>query len=285
MAERTHRLRACAGELRAVSVLRAFVRWWRADGLVFSGSLAFLTLLALAPMLAAAFWLGQQHEVLKTGERALRDFLYSNLLPDAARQAGGLLDRLRANARDLGEVAIAVFLADILVKTLAIHVAFDRIFRVGGRGVTGHLRGALVLLGVIPAAVGGLYWLLRFIERLLLRMMPASAAWLGPVFEPIAIGIPLVLALALLYRYVPQGVHGWRAPFAAALVVAVALEAVRWGLSAYVANLAALRSLYGTAIAVPVFLASLLATWALVLLGAALVAERFAAGRGRPARS
>jgi membrane protein len=268
-----------------VSVLRALGRWWRADGLVFAGSLAFLTLLALVPMLAAAFWLGEQHEVLKAGERALRDFLYSNLLPDAARQAGGLLDRMRANARGLGEVAIAVIVADLLVKTLAIHVAFDRIFRAGGRGFVGHIRGALVLLVAIPVLVGGLYWLLRFIERFLLRAMPSSKAWLDPAFEPIAIGIPLVLALALLYRFVPQGVRSWRSPFAAALVVAVALEAVRWGLSAYVANLAALRSLYGTAIAVPVFLASLLATWALVLIGAALVAERFGGGRGRSGRA
>jgi len=266
-----------------VTVLRALLRWWRADALVFAGSLAFLSLLAIAPALASAFWLAEQNPVLKTGEKALRAFLYTHLLPDAAGQATALLDRLRANARGLGELAIGLMALDLAVKSLAIHVAFDRIFRVRARGLIAHLRGGVVLLVVLPVVVGGLYWLLLTTSRLLTRTWPAAKGAVTVVAEPLQYALPLFVALTLLYRYVPAHVRGWRSPVASALLITAAIELARWALSAYVADLAALRSLYGTFIAAPLLLLSLLLTWALVLIGAALTAEHF--GTRRPDRA
>ncbi|MCX8099526.1 MAG: YihY family inner membrane protein [Casimicrobiaceae bacterium] len=256
-----------------MKITKAFARFWRADGLIFASALAFLTLLALVPALAVAYWLGEQHELFRRGEQALRELLYSNLLPEAAQEAATRLDRLRANARGLGTFAVLVIALDLVVKSFALHAALDRLFRVAARGVWAHVRGLLALLVLVPASVGLLYVLLRSFEGLLLRLLPSVRALLDVAMEPLVLGVPIWAGLSLLYRLVSPHACGWRTAMISALAVTIGIELTRWALSTYVANLAALRSLYGTLIAVPVLLLSVLAFWVLVLLGAALVAE------------
>jgi uncharacterized BrkB/YihY/UPF0761 family membrane protein len=94
-------------------------------------------------------------------------------------------------------------------------------------------------------------------------------------FDPFAIGVPLIAALTLLYKWVPANVKTWRTPFAAALVVTLLIELARYVISHHFATLAQLKSLYGAFVAIPVLMVSAFVLWALVLYGGALVAEGF----------
>jgi membrane protein len=254
---------------------RAIVRFFRGDGLVYAGYLAFLSLLALLPVLGILFWFSQQSIIVRTADAAFRDFLFTNLIPDAARQVMGTIDKLRANARGLGMVGVAIFTIDILLKALALNAAFDRIWGGVRRRWWSYATGGVVILIVIPAVVGALYWLIRFIEKFLMNIVPSMRSVFDSAFDPFAIGVPLIAALTLLYRWVPVNVKTWRTPFAAALVVTLLIELARYVISHHFATLAQLKSLYGAFVAIPVLMVSAFVLWALVLYGGALVAEGF----------
>lgn len=258
-----------------MSIFHAVGRFFRGDGLVYSGYLAFLSLLALLPVLGILFWFSQQSIIVRTADAAFRDFLFTNLIPDAAKQVISTVDKLRANARGLGMVGIAIFAADLLLKALALNAAVDRIWGGARRRWWSYASGGVVLLLLIPAVVGSLYWTIRFFEKFLMRMIPSMRGIFDSAFDPFAIAIPLIVALAMLYRWVPFGVKSWRSPIAAALVVTGLIEIARYVITHHFATLGQLKSLYGAFVAIPVLMVSAFVLWALVLFGAALVAEGF----------
>jgi membrane protein len=258
-----------------MTLWRALMRFFRGDGMVFSGYLAFLSLLALLPVLGILFWFSQQSTIIRTADAAFRDFLFSNLIPDAAKQIVTVVDKLRANARGLGIVGISIFVADLVLKALALTAAVDRMGGAGRRRWWGYVNGAFVLLVIVPIVVGALYWFIRFFEKFLMNLFPSARNFFDSAFDPFAIGIPLVAALTLLYRAVPTQIRNWRSPLASALLVAALVEFARYLITHHFATLGQLKSLYGAFIAVPVLMVSAFVIWALVLYGAALVMEGF----------
>ncbi len=243
--------------------------------MVFSGYLAFLSLLALLPVLGVLFWFSQQSTIIRTADASFRDFLFSNLIPDAAKQVVSTVDKLRANARGLGILGVVIVLADLLLKALALNAAFDRIWGGARRRWWHFANGAIVLLVIIPAVVGALYWGIRFLEKFFMNFFPTARHFFDSAFDPFAIAIPLIVAMTLLYKWVPIGVKSWRSPFAAALLMTALIEVARYVITHHFATMAQLKSLYGAFVAVPVLMVSAFVLWAIVLFGAALVAEGF----------
>ncbi len=258
-----------------MTLWRALWRFFRGDGMVFSGYLAFLSLLALLPVLGVLFWLSQQSTIIRTADAAFRDFLFSNLIPDAAKQIVGVIDKLRSNARGLGIIGVAIIAIDLVLKALALTAAVDRLWSGGRRRWWGFFNGAFVLLVVVPPVVGLLYWLIRFFEKFMMNLFPVARAFFDSAFDPFAIAIPLIAALTLLYRWIPPNVKSWRSPFASALLVTALIEVARYLITHHFATLTQLKSLYGAFVAIPVLMVSAFVLWALVLYGAALVAEGF----------
>lgn len=258
-----------------MTVFRAVGRFFRGDGLVFSGYLAFLSLLALLPVLGILFWFSQQSSIVRAADAAFRDFLFSNLIPDAAKQVVSTIEKLRSNARGLGLLGVGIFAVDLLLKALALNAAVDRIWSGARRRWWSYASGGIVLLIVIPIVVGALYWLIRFLEKFSMNLVPSARVFFDSAFDPFAIAIPLVVALAMLYKWVPFGVKSWRSPIAAALFVTALIEVARYVITHHFATLGQLKSLYGAFVAIPVLMVSAFVLWALVLYGAALVAEGF----------
>lgn len=258
-----------------MTLWRALRRFLKGDGFIYSGYLAFLSLLALLPALGVLFWLSQQSTIIRTADAAFRDFLFTNLFPETAKQVVGVVDKLRANARGLGQAGVAIIAGDLLLKALALNAAMDRIWGSGRRNIWGFVRGALVVLLVVPAVVGALYWLVRFIEKFLLSLMPMFREPIQSVFDPIEIGVPMIAALTLIYRWVPARINLWKSPLASATLVAALIEVARYLITHYFATLQQLKSLYGAFIAFPVLMVTTFVIWALILYGAALVAEGF----------
>jgi membrane protein len=258
-----------------VTLWRAIRRFFRGDGFVYAGYLSFLSLLALLPVLGILFWFSQQSTIVRTADAAFRDFLFSNLIPDAAKQIASIVDKLRANARGLGILGIVIAAIDLLLKALALNAAVDRIWGGARRRWWSFASGAIVLLVVIPPVVGALYWTIRFLEKFMMNLFPSARAFFDSAFDPFAIAIPLIAALTLLYKWVPSGLKSWRPPFAAALLVTALIEFARYIITHHFATMTQLKSLYGAFVAVPVLMVSAFVMWSLVLYGAALVAEGF----------
>ena len=258
-----------------MTLWRALRRFLKGDGIIYSGYLAFLSLLALLPVLGVLFWLSQQSSIISAADSAFRDFLFTNLFPETAKQVVAVVDKLRANAKGLGMTGIAIIAGDLLLKALALNAAVDRIWGSARRNLWGFVRGALVVLLLVPLAVGVLFWVIRFVEKFLIALAPLMRELILTVFDPIQIGVPLIAALTLIYRWVPARLNAWKSPFASALLVTVLIVVARYLITHYFAQLQQLKSLYGAFIAFPVLMVTVFVIWSLVLYGAALVAEGF----------
>ncbi len=258
-----------------MTLWRAFRRFLKGDGIIYSGYLAFLSLLALLPVLGVLFWLSQQSSIIKAADGAFRDFLFTNLFPETAKQVVAVVDKLRANAKGLGMTGIAIIAGDLLLKALALNAAVDRIWGSSRRNLWGFVRGALVVLLLVPTVVAALIWVIRFVEKFVIVLMPSLREPIQSVFDPIEIGVPLVAALTLIYRWVPARLNAWKSPLAAAALVTALIEVARYLITHYFAQLQQLKSLYGAFIAFPVLMVTVFVIWSLVLYGAALVAEGF----------
>ena len=268
-----------------MTLWRALRRFLKGDGLIFSGYLAFLSLLALLPALGVLFWLSQQSLLIRTADAAFRDFLFTNLFPNTAQQVVAVVDTLRANARGLGITGVAIIAGDLLLKALALNAAVDRIWGAAKRSIWGFVRGAFIVLTVVPVVMAVLFWVIRFIERFLANLMPALRKPIEFVFDPFEIGVPLIAALTLIYRWVPARLNAWASPLASALLVTVLIEIARYVIVNYFAQMHQIKSMYGAFIAFPVLMVTLFVLWALVLYGAALVAEGFGGTLRWPTRA
>ena len=259
---------------------RALRRFLKGDGIIYSGYLAFLSLLALLPVLGVLFWLSQQSSIIKAADGAFRDFLFTNLFPETAKQVVAVVDKLRANAKGLGMTGIVIIAGDLLLKALALNAAVDRIWGSTRRNLWGFVRGALVVLLLVPLVVAALFWVIRFVEKFLIALMPTLSEPIQNVFDPFEIGVPLIAALTLIYRWVPARLSAWKSPLASAALVTALIEVARYLITHYFAQLQQLKSLYGAFIAFPVLMVTVFVIWALVLYGAALVAEGFCSKLG-----
>lgn len=258
-----------------MTLWRALRRFLKGDGVIYSGYLAFLSLLALLPVLGVLFWLSQQSSIIKTADAAFRGFLFTNLFPQTAQQVVAVLDKLRANAKGLGMTGVAIIAGDLLLKALALSAAVDRIWGSARRNLWGFVRGALVVLLLVPTVVAALIWVIRLVEKGLIALMPSLIETIQIVFDPVEIGVPLIAALTLIYRWVPARLNAWKSPLASAVLVTALIEVARYLITHYFAQLHQLKSLYGAFIAFPILLVTVFVTWSLVLYGAALVAEGF----------
>ena len=258
-----------------MTLYRALRRFFKGDGFIFSGYLAFLSLLALLPALGVLFWLSQQSVLIHTADAAFRDFLFTHLFPGTAKQVVTVVDTLRANALGFGVTGVAIIVGDLLLKALALNTAMARIWGAGKRSVFAFVRGAFIVLVVVPTVMGVLFWLIRYIEKFLVAWMPLWRSPIESMFDPLEIAVPLVAALTLIYRWVPARLNTWAAPLASAVLVTVMIEIARYVIVNYFAQIQQLKSLYGAFIAFPVLMVTLFVLWALVLYGAALVAEGF----------
>lgn len=263
-----------------MTLWRALRRFLKADGMIYSGYLAFLSLLALLPVLGVLFWLSQQSSIIKAADGAFRDFLFTNLFPETAKQVVAVVDKLRANAKGLGMTGVAIIAGDLLLKALALNAAVDRIWGSARRNLWGFVRGALVVLLLVPPVVAALFWVIRFVEKFLVALMPTISESIQTVFDPIEIGVPLIAALTLIYRWVPARLNAWKSPLASAVLVTVLIVIARYLITHYFAQLQQLKSLYGAFIAFPVLMVTVFVIWSLVLYGAALVAEGFGSKLG-----
>ena len=263
---------------------RALRRFLKGDGLIYSGYLAFLSLLALLPALGVLFWLSQQSTIIHTADAAFRAFLFTNVFPDTAKQVVAVVDKLRSNARGLGITGVGIIAGDLLLKALALHAAVDRIWGSAKRSIWGFVRGASIVLIFVPIVMGVLFWLIRLTENFFARLMPSWRSPIETLFDPIEIGVPLIAALTLIYRWVPARLNAWSSTLASALLVTLLIEVARYVIVNYFAQIQQLKSLYGAFIAFPVLMVTLFVLWALVLYGAALVAEGFGSKVRLPAR-
>jgi membrane protein len=246
-----------------------------------AGSLAFTTLLALAPLLAVALalfsrWPGWFDRFAA----ALDEHLFKALLPpEIARAVLRQLHRFAANADELGWGGSLFLVAAAMALMLTVENTLNQMWNVRTpRPLARRLALYVAMLALGPPLLGVSLWTSAW-------LLGASLGWFGPLPPSAAFVLQLgpaaltFCALAALYGWVPHTRVRIGSALVGAAVATAALELGKRGFAAYLLEVPTYKTLYGVFAVLPLFMLWVWYSW-LVTLGAALLASNlFRGGR------
>ncbi len=248
-----------------------------------AGSLAFLSLFALAPVFSIVFWVTTASPVFARLRDALQGFLTGNLFPSSISETViSLLNQFAAKANELSVIGLSVFLLTAFVALQTIERTLNRIWVADRpRPLANRLALYWMLLTLGPLLLGAG---LAFNARIVAAWLPGSELReLRGIWFVVLPWVTTTIGLTLLYRLLPSAPVRWREAFAGALLAAFLFEILRALLAGYVARLPTYTVVYGAFAALPLFLLWLFLGWMSLLLGALLAANlRFWGTPGEP---
>jgi len=239
-----------------------------------AAALSFSTLLSLVPMIAIAVAIIARLPFAEGLSKALEQFLLANLLPDRAGtiivKYVGEFTRKTQHLTLIGSVALIVI---ALAQMLTIERTFNAIWEVReNRPLLRRIAMHLLALLLGPLLFGGSLALTTYI----------ASASLGLIEEPFwaeadllkLVTFTLMTAMfALLYWAVPnRRVVRWHAA-CGGLLAALGFAVMQRLFGLYLAKLPTYAVIYGAFAAIPIFLLWLYLSWAVILVGALVVAE------------
>lgn len=285
------RLLAQAGE-RAQELLDTLRHWpwfatlrtlrlrFREDRLgLTASSLTFTTLIALVPLLTVVLAVFTAFPMFASFESALDRYFLQNLVPEAiARPVMRALNQFAAKARGLGTAGLLLLVATALALVLTIDKTLNGIWRVRRVRPLAQrvlIYWAVLTLGPLVLGVG-----LSLPSLLSASGVAAGAGVAAAKAPPGLLGLLLNLlefsllwlALAGLFRYVPNTPVRWTHALAGAGFATLAIEIAKVLLAWYVTNVPVYTSVYGAFATVPILLLWTFTVWLVVLFGAVIAA-------------
>ncbi len=246
-----------------------------------AGSLAYTTVFALVPLVIVVFGVLSAFPVFERWSEALSDYVFSNFVPSAARAAEGYLHQFSASAGQLTAAGFIALVVSLLITLNSVEQTFNRIWRVASARpqLTRFLVYWTVLtLGSMLAAAS-----LAVSARVFALPLfgTTEGRWLADIGLRLAPVTIEFVCIMLAYRVVPHHTVKWRHAIPGALLAAVLLELVKWGMGLYLGSFQSYQKLYGTVAFVPILLLWIYLGWVTVLLGASL-SSSIAAFRYQP---
>jgi membrane protein len=262
-------------------------RFYEERALQAAGSLSYTTLLSLVPLFTVALAISTAFPVFDETIAVLQKFVFENFLPDARgiETIAEQVQSFTANAGRLTAIGIGFFVVTAVMLMLTIDEALNRIFRVQRRRPL--LQQVLIYWAVItlgPVLIGGSLSMSSF-------AIGASLGWLNLdlLADAVLRILPFIFtcaALTLLYAVVPYRYVEFRHALVSGLLAGVLFELAKRGFAVYLTKFPTYTLVYGAFATIPIFLAWLYLSWAVVLAGATLTAMlpayRLAEGRRVP---
>lgn len=257
-------------------------RWVEDRCLQTAASLAFTTLLALAPVFGIAVALLSRAPFFEQVLVQIKIFLLLNLLPEIAyRIITVYMEEFAHNAVRLTTVGVAALCVTAMATMLTVERQIHAIWRekrTRPLWISVFAYATLLIVGplLIAVSVSTTTYLMslsveadvsRRAHSLLLQTLPSVVSG---------------VAFFLTYKLLPYRKVRWSHALAGAAVASLLFEGAKEGFALYVANVPAVNVLYGAFVAIPFFLLWVYLSWVVVLLGAELTAalEQWP-GRGR----
>lgn len=237
----------------------------RAQLLLVASSLAYISILAIIPMLAVSFAIFRAFGGMERLYATAEPFILRNLAQGSSDQAIEILQKFVTNVR--GRIVGVGGFVSLVLTTLsllaniesAIHRVWDEPIR---RGIFKRLGIYFLAITVGPLALSIAFGLAESGYFPIAKLLPG-----GAILYLIAVAV-----FFILYKVVPSSeVHAkW------ALIAAV-LTAALWSLAGrayghYVLKVVRYDRIYGSLGAVPIFLLWVYILWVIILSGAALTA-------------
>lgn len=246
-----------------------------------AAALAYTTVFALVPLAIVVFGVLSAFPVFDRWSDQLSDYVFSNFVPSAARAAEGYLRQFSASAGQLTAAGFIALVISLLITLNSVEETFNQIWRVGSSRpeLTRFLVYWTVLtLGAMLAAAS-----LAVSARVFALPLfgTQEGAWLADFSLRLAPVLIEFVCITLVYRVVPHHTVRWKHAIPGAILAAILLELVKWGIGAYLGSFQSYQKLYGTVAFVPILLLWIYLCWVAVLLGASL-ASSMAAFRYQP---
>ncbi|MBD7955470.1 YihY family inner membrane protein [Stenotrophomonas sp. Sa5BUN4] len=247
-----------------------------------AAALAYTTVFALVPLAIVVFGVLSAFPVFDRWSDQLSDYVFSNFVPSAARAAEGYLRQFSASAGQLTAAGFIALVISLLITLNSVEETFNQIWRVGSSRpkLTRFLVYWTVLtLGAMLAAAS-----LAVSARVFALPLfgTQEGRWLADFSLRLAPVLIEFVCITLVYRVVPHHTVKWKHAVPGAILAAILLELVKWGIGAYLGSFQSYQKLYGTVAFVPILLLWIYLCWVAVLLGASL-ASSMAAFRYQPA--
>ncbi|MEL7059016.1 MAG: YhjD/YihY/BrkB family envelope integrity protein [Acidobacteriota bacterium] len=225
-----------------------------------SAALAFVTLLALVPLLAslsyfgAAFYLDEEDALIE---------LVGRLLPYSSEVVDETIRGFVEQSQSLRGFGFVAFLFTAVAAFSLIETTINRIWNVTTRrSLRSRLNSFVLVLFWGPALIG-----LTYSGLFLLRRVPAFDAFSWSVPVQMAPPIVTLIGLTMLYWQVPATRVDFRAAFTGGVVAAATLEALKAGFAVYVAYAQQVSVVYGSFGVAMFFIISIQLSWLIVLGG------------------
>ncbi|WP_166923549.1 YihY family inner membrane protein [Xanthomonas sp. 60] len=246
-----------------------------------AAALAYTTVFALVPLAIVVFGVLSAFPVFDRWSDQLSDYVFSNFVPSAARAAEGYLRQFSASAGQLTAAGFIALVISLLITLNSVEETFNQIWRVGSsrpKFTRFLVYWTVLTLGAMLAAAS-----LAVSARVF--ALPLFGTQEGRWLADLSLGLAPVLiefvCITLVYRVVPHHSVKWRHAIPGAILAAVLLELVKWGIGAYLGSFQSYQKLYGTVAFVPILLLWIYLCWVAVLLGASL-SSSMAAFRYQP---
>lgn len=238
-----------------------------------ASSLTFTTTIALVPFFTVALALFTAFPIFGKLQVSLQAWLVQSLVPDSiARQVVSYLTQFAGKASRLGGVGLAALVLSAIALMLTIDRTLNGIWRVRRPRSLGQrlmIYWAAITLGplLVAASVGTTSYVISA-SRGLVRSLPGSLAFVLDVVELVL----LVVALAAMYRYVPNTPVRRSHAIAGGVFAAVGIELAKRLLAWYIGKVPTYSAVYGAFATVPILLVWIYIAWVIVLLGAVVTA-------------
>jgi membrane protein len=257
-----------------LATAEALVRRFREDRLALTaGGLTFTTIISLVPLLTVMLALFSAFPMFATLQVSLQKYFLQSLVPETiVRPVLGAISQFSLRASRLGTVGLIALVVSALAMMLTIDRALNTIWRVRKRRRIGQrvaIYWAAVTLGPLIFAISlSATSFVASASRGLLGHTPSSLGFAIATFDFVL----ETIAVAALFRYVPNTVVRWRHAFLGGLFVAVCMALGKRGLTAYFGVVPTYALIYGAFATVPIFLVWIYLSWVIILLGAVIAA-------------
>jgi membrane protein len=239
-----------------------------------AGSLTYTTIIALVPMVTVALAVITAFPVFGDFQTVLQKRLIESFVPDnISRQVLGYITQFASKASRLGVAGVMALLLSALALVFTIDRTLNAIWRVRRRrplAQTMLLYWSAITLG--PLLMGASFVLLSQVVAVsqgLMSETPNNMRWLLNLLEFFL----LIWTVTALFKYVPYTQVRWSHALVGGLWVAAATEVARKILVYYFGKMTTFSSIYGAFAALPILLIWIYLAWAIVLIGAVLVAN------------
>jgi membrane protein len=238
-----------------------------------AGSLTFTTLISLVPLLTVALAVFTAFPAFDRLQGQVQAHLAQTVLPD------GLSDKVyfylrdfAAKAKGLGLVSVMFLIVTATSMLLTVDRALNAIWRTPRPRPLAQrvlLYWAVFTLG--PLVLGASIGLMSYVavaHRHLLHQLPGGAGTL----MSLASWAVMALALAALFRFIPNTDVQWRDALIGGIVAALAFSVGGRALAWYFSTVTTYTAIYGAFASLPLFLLWLYCSWLAVLAGAMIAA-------------